>query len=68
MSDAPTRPVTFAIPATATVTSCRSCGSEIVWIVTAAGKRMPVETGEDGPRGESHFAHCAQADMWRRDR
>lgn len=39
---------------------CRSCGEGIVWTVTKAGKRMPVN-----PDGISHFATCPQAAEWR---
>jgi hypothetical protein len=45
-----------------------------VWLITSAGKRMPVnaDTAEDADvlyeqgRHVSHFATCAQADQWRR--
>ncbi len=56
--------VTFAIPPSAPVKSCRSCGAPIVWVKSVGGSNMPLEA--EGPnRGESHFAHCAQAHMWR---
>ena len=58
------RKVTFAIPPSAPIKACRSCGEPVVWIITKTGKRMPVQaTGTT--RGESHFAHCAQAELWR---
>lgn len=40
---------------------CRSCGADIIWTVTEAGKRMPVD-----PDGTSHFATCKDADSWRK--
>lgn len=42
--------------------TCRSCGAEILWIVTSAGKRAPMNL--DGTT--SHFATCPQADRWRK--
>jgi hypothetical protein len=61
-----TKPITFAIPPGAPVKACRTCKASIVWVVTPRGVRMPVEASGI-KRGESHFAHCAQADMWRKD-
>jgi len=58
---------TFPIPPAAPVTRCRSCGAPVIWIVTAKGKRMPVEA-EGAKRGESHFAHCEHAADWRKPR
>lgn len=48
---------------------CRSCGAQIVWMKTAAGKNMPVdaETVEhgdeqfDSKRHVSHFSTCPNA-------
>lgn len=57
--------MTFDIPENATVSSCRSCGAPIVWIKTPRGKLMPVEA-YGKKKGESHFAHCAQASDWRK--
>lgn len=54
---------------------CRSCGAEILWIVTPAGRRMPLDTREvtlytaagEPMRGHpSHFASCVDAAFWRR--
>lgn len=48
------------------------CKAEIVWIVTNAGKRMPLDLKSvvRGPAGvdraESHFAHCPYARHVRR--
>lgn len=56
--------------------TCRSCGAEIVWLKTAAGKNMPVdaetfETGDelfDIKRHTSHFATCPNAAAHRSQR
>lgn len=62
--------VTFPIPPAAPVVGCRSCRAPVVWITTAAGKRMPVdyvrEAGQPPPAGASHFATCPNAADWRR--
>jgi hypothetical protein len=59
--------VAFAIPKDATVSMCSTCGESIVWIVTAKGRRMPVDAFGD-TRGVSHFASCPQADQHRQPR
>lgn len=60
------------------VTKCRSCGAEIVWLKTDAGKPMPVDADEvaiayarDGvtyspkdPDIETHFATCPHSKSW----
>ena len=64
----------FDIPATVTPGSCSSCRAPIVWIITKAGKRMPVDWDSstvelDGVRrGVSHFSTCPQADAHRKSR
>lgn len=58
------------------LTTCRSCGRCIVWLVTDKGRRMPVdpegvkpgETVYEHGRHVSHFATCPQADQWRKKR
>lgn len=58
------------------VAYCRSCGDPIVWIVTNAGKNMPVDAGtiEAGDevfvpeRHRSHFATCVHAAHHRKPR
>lgn len=55
---------------------CKSCGANIVWFKTKAGKRMPVdeltclptdrEDQLDLTRHKSHFATCPNADDHRR--
>ncbi len=39
---------------------CRSCGQQVLWCTTAAGKRAPLN-----PDGTSHFSNCPQASAWR---
>lgn len=60
--------VTFPIPPSAPTVACRSCKAPIVWIVTAAGKRMPVNASPGEVRGESHFATCPHAADWRKEK
>jgi hypothetical protein len=59
------------------VRQCSSCHADIVWLLTAKGKRMPVDaaTVKPGdylfePNGEhvSHFATCPSAQQHRRGR
>lgn len=54
--------------------ACRSCGAEIVWITSQAGKLIPCDSREkavitvDGRfvKGfESHFSTCPDAAKWR---
>lgn len=40
---------------------CRSCGKRVLWTVTRAGKRAPLN-----PDGTSHFSDCPDATSWRR--
>lgn len=40
---------------------CRSCGAEVLWCRTPAGKKAPIDR-----QGTSHFATCPQADQWRK--
>lgn len=70
------RPVTyFVVPRDTEASKCRGCGALVFWIVTAKGKKMPVDTRVDGGleplrdrdgRGLSHFATCPKADRFRR--
>lgn len=53
----------WAIPKDAPRRSCTSCASIIFWIVTAAGRKMPID-----PDGTSHFATCPNAASHRRAR
>ena len=42
------------------ITACRSCGAEIYWGVTAAGRRVPISVAT----GTTHFADCPDAKRW----
>lgn len=62
--------------------TCRSCGSRVMWVKTAKGGNMPINYDEalehefvgtkgqvpdfDATRMESHFATCPHADDHRR--
>lgn len=62
------------------MSQCRSCGAEIMWVVTSKGKRMPIDFDEDLkhlyvdkqlPEFDddcmvSHFATCPQSRKWRK--
>lgn len=58
------RQLTFDVPPDADRGTCRSCGRPVAWIITAKGKKMPVDLGS----GESHFATCPEAAKWRKPR
>jgi len=57
-----------------TVSQCRTCKADIVWLKTEAGKNMPVDadtvdegdTEFDDDKHVSHFATCKDADKHRR--
>lgn len=68
---------TFTVPAATRAAQCRSCGAEVFWITTDAGRQMPVDVNVEGGRtpgvdadgrGISHFATCPFADEHRRPR
>jgi hypothetical protein len=71
-------PLFFDVPANAQASQCRGCGKYIYWVITDAGKRMPVDTasehggadpdGYDKGKGVSHFATCPAASQFRRGR
>jgi hypothetical protein len=42
---------------------CRSCHAEVLWCVTPAGKKAPIDRD-----GKSHFATCNDPDRWRKPR
>jgi hypothetical protein len=63
--------------------TCKSCGAAILWVVTASGKRMPLDANaerrfviepEEPPLAlsretySSHFATCPNAAQHRKDR
>ncbi|MHB8398410.1 MAG: hypothetical protein ACYDCI_05675 [Candidatus Limnocylindrales bacterium] len=41
--------------------ACRSCRAPVMWCVTPAGKRAPVD-----PDGQNHFITCPDRDAWRK--
>lgn len=65
----------FVVPKGTPASRCRSCDARIYWIVTDAGRRMPVDCGADARcvlptaaapgLGFSHFATCPDAGRWR---
>lgn len=57
----PRAPLTFPIPVGTPEKACRSCGGRMFWIVTASGRKMPLN-----PDGTSHFASCPDADAHRK--
>lgn len=65
------------------VAQCRSCGAEIVWLKTQAGKNMPVDRKRldggdaaedvhrwkfDRDRHVSHFSSCPNGEQHRKKR
>lgn len=42
--------------------TCSSCQARVMWVITPAGRKMPVDPGTDF----SHFATCPNADSHRR--
>lgn len=60
--NAPARaPLTFEIAPGTPQRECRSCKAPVFWILTALGKRMPVNAD-----GTSHFSNCPNADAHRK--
>lgn len=55
-------------------TNCRSCGAQIIWMMTVNNRRMPVnadsaepgETMYEHGKHVSHFSTCPQGDRWRK--
>lgn len=56
-------PQVFPIPEGTPMATCSSCRAPIRWIVTEAGRRMPVNLD-----GTSHFVTCPNADAHRKAR
>ena len=59
------------------ITKCRSCGADIVWLVTQRNKMIPVDADSiadkeaevfDPEQMTTHFATCRDADKWRKKR
>jgi hypothetical protein len=58
------------------IVRCRTCNAKIIFLETASGKRMPVDSDTvepddetfDGSRHASHFAVCPAANQHRKPR
>lgn len=66
------------------ITQCRSCGAEVMWVLTKNDKRMPIDASSaneeerarvlpgaiahDPKRHISHFATCPESTKWRKSR
>ena len=57
------------------ISRCRSCGEEIVWMKTDAGKNIPVDAESvadkeatifDQDQMIAHFATCNYPNLWRK--
>ncbi len=42
--------------------TCRGCGQTVLWVITASGKKMPL----NNVTPSSHFANCPNADSFRK--
>lgn len=69
--------VTFDVPMGTPPRRCDGCSATIFWVVTATGKRMPVDCNQPEGRaptdassgtGISHFATCPNAASFRKRR
>lgn len=63
------RPHELPIPPDARIVRCRSCGAQIVWAHTPAGRAVPLALStvqtRDGTRyAQSHFLDCPHAGQW----
>lgn len=61
----------YVIPAGVDVEQCRSCGANIVWAKTAAGKAVPLSLALVEERGgqritKTHFVDCPDGRGWKR--
>lgn len=75
-------PLLFDVPAGTPSSRCRGCDRVVYFIMTNAGKSMPVDCDVDGGhapsspgsgaqhsgKGISHFANCPAAAQFRRPR
>lgn len=58
------------------VTQCKSCGADIVWLVTKNNKMIPIDAdtvveGEeifDSDTMTTHFETCPDAGAWRKEK
>lgn len=65
------KPGEYPIPEGGKPTTCRSCGSSIVWTRTEAGRFIPLALSTarecQGRRvAMNHFTNCKHAKEWRR--
>jgi hypothetical protein len=61
----------YPLPDGARIEKCRSCGAEIVWARTDAGRAIPLSLATVQTRDEqqwllSHFVDCPEAKGWKR--
>jgi len=61
----------YVLPPNAKIERCKSCGAEIVWARTDAGKAIPLSVATAQTRDGrqwllSHFADCEHAKEWKR--
>jgi hypothetical protein len=57
----------YPLPQGVTPALCSSCSDSVFWIITEAGRRMPIDAfGERA--GQSHFIGCKHADQHRKPR
>jgi hypothetical protein len=61
----------YPLPPGARIEKCKSCGAEIVWAQTEAGRPIPlslatVQTRDGRQWLLSHFADCPESRGWRR--
>jgi hypothetical protein len=61
----------YPLPPGARIEKCKSCGAEIVWARTDAGRAIPlslktVQTRDGVAYLLSHFADCPEAKGWKR--
>jgi len=69
--DRPTRVGEYLVPRSATPGTCKSCGAEILWIVSRLGRPIPlsvatIEQDAGGARfALTHFADCPNAKQHR---
>jgi hypothetical protein len=65
------RPGEYPLPAGEAPGTCRSCGAPIVWTVTDAGRRIPLDLATARRCGAqrvalTHFATCPDGRQWRK--
>lgn len=61
----------YPMPPNARIERCKSCGAEIIWAQTEAGRAIPLSLATAQTRDGrqwllSHFADCPEAKGWKR--